>query len=76
VVVLLLGVIAISSCFLLRMESLRDARDHYDPGRDAHCAHPVFHRGDGSPLPGRRSGVREPYRAILEKIMVPEFGAK
>jgi len=76
VVVLLLGVIAISSCFLLRMESFA-----------MHAiitilvAMPIalilyFIAVTDRPFQGGVAVSAEPYRAILEKIMVPEFGAK
>jgi hypothetical protein len=63
-----------ASC--LRVRQLRAARDHHHPGGGADRAHPVFHRRDGSPVPGRLSRVRRALPRDLEKIMVPELGAK
>jgi len=76
VVVLLLGVIAISSCFLLRVESFA-----MHATITILVAAPIalilyFIAVTDRPFQGGVSVSAEPYRAILEKIMVPELGAK
>ena len=74
VVVLLLGVIAISSCFLLRVESLA-----MHATITILVAAPIalilyFIAVTDRPFQGGVSVSSEPYRALLAKIMVPEYG--
>ena len=76
VVVLLLGVIAISSCFLLRVDSFA-----MHATITILVAAPIalilyFIAVTDRPFQGGVAVSPEPYRAILEKIMVPEFGAR
>jgi len=76
VVVLLLGVFAISSCFLLRVDSFA-----MHATITILVAAPIalilyFIAVTDRPFQGGVSVSAEPYRAILEKIMVPELGAK
>jgi len=76
VVVLLLGVIAISSCFLLRVDSFA-----MHATITILVAAPIalilyFIAVTDRPFQGGIAVSAEPYRAILERIMIPEFGAK
>ena len=76
VVVLLLGVIAISSCFLLRVDSFA-----MHATITILVAAPIalilyFIAVTDRPFQGGVAVSAEPYRAILEKIMIPESGAK
>ena len=76
VVVLLLGVIAISACFLLRVDSFA-----MHATITILVAAPIalilyFIAVTDRPFQGGVSVSAEPYRAVLEKIMIPELGAK
>ena len=76
VIVTLLGVIAISSCFLLRVDSFA-----MHATITILVATPIalilyFIAVTDRPFQGGVSVSAEPYRAILDKIMVPELGAK
>jgi hypothetical protein len=76
IVVLLLGVIAISSCFLLRVDSFA-----MHATITILVATPIalilyFIAVTDRPFQGGVSVSAEPYRAILEKVMIPELGAK
>jgi hypothetical protein len=76
VVVLLLGVIAISSCFLLRVDSFA-----MHATITILVAAPIalilyFIAVTDRPFQGGVAVSAEPYRAILEKIMIPESAAK
>lgn len=76
VVVLLLGAFAISSCFLLRVDSFA-----MHATITILVAAPIalilyFIAVTDRPFQGGVAVSAEPYRAILEKIMVPEFGPK
>jgi hypothetical protein len=74
VVVVLLGVIAISSCFLLRVDSFA-----LHTTITILVAAPIalilyFIAVTDRPFQGGVSVSAEPYRAVLEKIMIPELG--
>lgn len=76
VVVVLLGVIAISSCFLLRMDSFA-----LHAAITIFVAAPIalilyFIAVTDRPFQGGVSVSAEPYRAVLEKLMVPETTRK
>jgi formate hydrogenlyase subunit 4 len=76
VVVLLLGAIAISACFLLRVDSFA-----MHATITILVAAPIalilyFIAVTDRPFQGGVAVSTEPYRAILERIMVPEFGGK
>jgi hypothetical protein len=76
VVVLLLGVIAISACFLLRVDSFA-----MHTTITILVAAPIalilyFIAVTDRPFQGGVSVSSEPYRAVLEKVMIPESGAK
>ena len=76
VVVLLLGVIAISACFLLRVDSFA-----MHTTITILVAAPIalilyFIAVTDRPFQGGVSVSAEPYRAVLEKIMIPEFGSE
>jgi len=74
VIVLLLGVIAISSCFLLRVDSFA-----LHATITILVAAPIalilyFIAVTDRPFQGGVSVSAEPYRALLQKIMIPELG--
>ena len=76
VVVVLLGVIAISSCFLLRVDSFA-----LHATITILVAAPIalilyFIAVTDRPFQGGISVSAEPYREILEKIMIPELGPR
>jgi len=76
VVVLLLGVIAISSCFLLKVDSFA-----MHATITILVAAPIalilyFIAVTDRPFQGGVAVSAEPYRAILERIMIPESAAK
>ena len=76
VVVLLLGVIAISACFLLRVDSFV-----LHTTITVLVAAPIalilyFIAVTDRPFQGGVSVSAEPYRAVLEKIMIPELGPR
>jgi hypothetical protein len=76
VIVVLLGVIAISSCFLLRVDSFA-----MHATITILVAAPIalilyFIAVTDRPFQGGVSVSAEPYRAMLEKVMLPELGAK
>lgn len=76
VVVLLLGVIAISACFLLRVDSFA-----MHTTITILVAAPIalilyFIAVTDRPFQGGVAVSSEPYRAVLEKVMIPELGAK
>jgi hypothetical protein len=76
VIVLLLGVIAISSCFLLRVDSFA-----MHATITILVAAPIalilyFIAVTDRPFQGGVSVSAEPYRAILEKIMIPQLAGK